>query len=159
MNPVASLNITESGYPILQDAEIWKARQKRDVERFVWTYLSNHYSKPVRRWVQDCLLTFKELASMGCVPLKALMENPSSFVDIKYLPRPNICRGPHNMSKDSLSCWSIPCRLLVMPSQMHHPGIQDPTLMGATYENAEANPNRAELSKHIADSQLLADKG
>jgi len=36
------------------------------------------------------------------VPFKALMGDPESMLDIKYLPRPNILRDPRNMPKEDL---------------------------------------------------------
>jgi hypothetical protein len=47
-DPVAALKMTEKGYPIMPDAKIWKAGQRKDLERLVRTYLSMHYSKPVK---------------------------------------------------------------------------------------------------------------
>ena len=39
------IKLSESGYPILPDAAVWRSAYKKDLEVMARTYLSHHYSK------------------------------------------------------------------------------------------------------------------
>jgi len=62
-HPLGQLKMTESGFPILPEANIWENAHKKDLENLVWAYLSKNYSKPTG-WCVSAVFTYIILKSL-----------------------------------------------------------------------------------------------